>query len=146
MLRVQNAGTESALEMTIIDSFPAPDDTGVFGADRGTQWDTAPTLAGPATYNGPATGTIEYSTSSTPCPGGAASWPCDGTGWTADAAGASSLRMVADFDPLLPPGGTVDIYFSMTTPVEVPWVADPTIAWNSLAHGEVTQPGTWAGA
>ena len=27
-----------ALTMTIVDTFPAPGDTGVFGADRGTQW------------------------------------------------------------------------------------------------------------
>ena len=39
--------------MTIVDKFPAPGDTGVAGADRGTEWATAPTLAGPATYTGP---------------------------------------------------------------------------------------------
>ena len=60
VLRVQNAGTESALQMTIIDDFPAPGDASVLGAARGTQWATAPTLAGPATYSGPSTGDIGY--------------------------------------------------------------------------------------
>jgi uncharacterized repeat protein (TIGR01451 family) len=140
VLRVENAGTESALEMTIIDNFPVSGDTGVFGADRGTQWANRPTLAGPATYNGPSTGVLEYSTSSDPCAGDPANWPCDGAGWgSGSGPDTASLRMRATFDEPLPPGGVVDVYFSMTTPVEVPRVSDPTVAYNSLAHGEVTQ-------
>jgi uncharacterized repeat protein (TIGR01451 family) len=141
VLRVQNAGTESALQMTIVDKFPAPGDTGVAGADRGTQWATAPTLAGPATYNGIPAGEIQYTTGA-PCAGGLADWPCDDADWTAPpGSGATGLRMIANFAPdLLPPGGTVDVSFTMTTPVDVPHVSDPTIAWNSIAHSEITQP------
>lgn len=143
VLRVQNAGTESAAQMTVVDTFPAPGDTGVFGADRGTQWATAPTLAGPAVYisDFPA-GQIEYTTE-TPCAGGSADWPCDDATWTGGFAGATALRMIADFDPdPLPPGGTVEVLFSMTAPTEVPRVSDPTIAYNSLAHGEILENGT----
>ncbi|MFZ1491603.1 MAG: DUF5979 domain-containing protein, partial [Ilumatobacteraceae bacterium] len=145
VLRVQNAGTESALRMTIIDTLPAPGDKGVLGANRGTQWSTAPTLLGPATYSGPASAQIGYTSSSSPCIadlylGGV---PCAPGAW-ADPPGATTtaLRVAATFDPApLPPGGTVDVYFSMVAPVDVPRVADPTIAWNSLAHAEVTRVG-----
>lgn len=143
VLRVQNAGTEDALQMTIIDTFPAPGDTGVLGAARGTEWATAPTLTGPAVYNGPSNGEIGYTSGiactddlfldDPPCPAGA--W--NGT-WDAS---NTALRMAATFDPApLPPGGTVDVYFSMTTPAVVPRVSDPTIAWNSIAHAEITEP------
>ncbi len=142
VLRVQNAGTESALSMTIVDKFPAPGDTGVAGADRGTQWATAPTLAGAATYGGPSTGTLQYTTGE-PCAAGLSAWPCNDVAWTGTAAPASTgLRLLANFAPApLPPGGTVDVSFTMTTPVDVPQVADPTIAWNSIAHSEVTDVG-----
>ncbi len=139
VLRVQNAGTEPALTMTIVDKFPAPGDTGVAGADRGTEWATAPTLAGPATYNGLPAGEIQYTTGE-PCAAGLSAWPCNDVTWSGTAAGSTALRMLATFDPTpLPPGGTVDVYFTMNTPVEVPRVSDPTIAWNSIAHSETTR-------
>ena len=102
---------------------------------------TATTLAGPAAYNGAPTGTIEYSTG-TPCASGFGAWPCDDVSWSGDSAAAAALRMNASFDPdPLPPGGVVDVYFSMTAPQDVPRVADPTVAYNSLAHSEVTDVG-----
>ncbi len=142
VLRVQNAGTESALSMTIVDKFPAPGDTGVAGAVRGTEWATAPTLAGPATYTGPVTGTLQYTTGA-PCAAGLPAWPCNDVTWTGvAAAGSTGLRLLATFAPsLLPPGGTVDVSFTMTTPIDVPQVSNPTIAWNSIAHSEVTDVG-----
>lgn len=143
VLRVQNAGTEPALEMTVIDTFPAPGDTGVLGADRGTEWATAPTLSGPATYTGPDVGEISYTSSDTVCIDDLDfnSAGCDPTDWD-DPPGpeTTALRLAGDFasDPLAP-GGTVDVSFSMDAPVEIPYVSDPTVAWNSLAHAEVTQ-------
>jgi uncharacterized repeat protein (TIGR01451 family) len=141
VLRVQNAGTEDALRMTVIDTFPAPGDTGVLGADRGTEWATAPTLAGPAVYNGKATGEIGY-TSGTVCTDDLFldGPPCPAGSWDdPPSVSTKALRLSAVFDPL-PPGGTVDVYFSMTAPAVVPHVSDPTVAYNSIAHAEVTEP------
>lgn len=142
VLRVQNAGTDDALEMVIVDTFPAPGDTGVLGAERETEWATAPTLSGPATYTGPTTGTISY-TSGAACiddlfldgP------PCPVDAWDgAPGPDTTALRLMADFQPdPLGPGGTIDVSFSMDAPAEVPRVADPTIAWNSIAHAERTE-------
>jgi hypothetical protein len=39
----------------------------------------------------------------------------------------------------LAPGEGVSVTFSMDTPLEVTQVADPTIAWNSFGHAEITQ-------
>ena len=119
VLRVQNAGTESALQMTIVDTFPAPGDTGVLGAARGTQWATAPTLAGPATYSGPATGDDRVHDRARRAPAA-----CSSTGrraaptWTPrPGRTTTALRLPATFDPdPLPPGGTVDVSFTMNAP------------------------------
>lgn len=147
VLRVENAGTEDGLRMVIVDTFPAPGDTGVLGAPRGTEWSTAPTLVGPAVYDGPATGEIGY-TSGTACTDDLVldGPPCPAGSW-ADPPGedTTALRLDATFDPEpLPPGGVVDVYFTMQAPADVPRVSDPTVAYNSLAHAETTEiaPGT----
>ena len=143
VLRVQNAGTQAATRMVVVDTFPAPGDLSVLGTPRGTQWSTAPTLVGAAAYAGPATGTFGY-TAGAPCLEDINLEPpaCPAGAWSAaPVAGTSALQMSAVFDPadLLDPGEDVQIAFSMDAPVEVPWVANPTIAWNSLAHAEEYQ-------
>lgn len=145
LLRVQNAGTEPASRMVIIDALPAPDDTGVLGGDRGTEWENRPTLAGPATYVGPTTGTLTY-TSGTPCTAdltlGGPGCPADAWDDPADAT-TTALKLSASFEPSrLAPGAFVDVRFQMDTPTDVPQVSDPTVAWNSLAHAEATVTGT----
>ena len=143
VLRVQNAGTEDALQMTIIDTFPAPGDTGVLGADRGTAvGDGADARrAGRLQRSGDRRDRLHVGDGvhRRPLPRPAA---VPGGAW-ADAPGASTtaLRLAATFDPdPLPPGGTVDVSFTMNAPADVPHVSDPTIAWNSIAHAEITEP------
>lgn len=144
ILRVQNAGTEPATRMTLIDNFPAPGDTGVLGSPRLTEWDNRPTLEDPAVFNGPGNAQIGY-TSGTPC---TADLILNGPGCPADAwddgpgPSTTAMRIAATFSTPLPPAGTVDISFSMRTPLDVTQTGDPTIAWNSFAHAEATRLGS----
>ncbi len=147
LLRLQNAGTEPGRDMRIVDRFPVVGDKGVFvDQDRETEWANRPTLASEPVLDGPGTMTTSYSDSEPLCTddlkmggvGGTAS-QCPESAWDdpfgPDAVGA---RMDLHFDPFIQPGGTVDITFDMTTPLQVPRVSDPTVAWNSFAHAEVT--------
>lgn len=145
VLRVVNAGTEVATRMALIDNFPQQGDSGITGgAARGTEWNNRPTLAGPATYSGPGSATIGYSSA------GQGSWctadldlngPGCASGWD-DGAGSSTtaLRLLADFseDPL-DPGAGIEIHFVMNVPSEIAQDSDVVIAWNSFSHAEATR-------
>lgn len=147
LIRVRNAGTEPGTQMTIIDRLPAAGDTGVLGADRGTQWDNRPTLAAaPVVTGGGSALALDYSSGKTLCtedidygtPG-----TCAPDDWTPTfAADATAFQAAMDFSQKpLSPGAGVTIAFQMVTPLRVTQVSDPTIAWNSIAHSEVTQRG-----
>ena len=145
-LQLVNAGTESATQMRVIDKFPVKGDTGVVldGQERGTQWANRPTLASvPTLVSAPAGTTLTNSftngpvcaadldlTEATMCPPG--SW-ADGFS-SANSGAKMSLR----FGPSLAPGAGVTMTFAMATPLDVPQVSDPTIAWNSFGHAEST--------
>ena len=154
VVQVVNAGTEPGTQMRIIDAFPAPGDTGVVltGEQRGTQWANRPLLLTPPalvrpptpggvalidTYtDGTVCGTDLDLTGATSCPAGS---------WTA-AFGPSNtaVKMDLTFRPVLAPAGEVNVGFSMKTPLDVPQVSDPTIAWNSFGHAETTIRGNGA--
>ncbi|WP_116995369.1 DUF11 domain-containing protein [Desertimonas flava] len=145
VLRVVNAGTESATRMALIDNFPQQGDSGLTrGEARLTEWNNRPTLAGPATYSGPGTATIGYSSAAQ---GAWCTADLDlsgsgcASGWD-DGAGASTtaLRLLADFtDDPLEPGAGIEIHFVMNVPSEIAQDADVVIAWNSFAHAEATE-------
>lgn len=150
LLRLVNAGTESATTMRIVDRFPVQGDTGVIlDQARGTQWTTRPTLATEPVLSGPGAMTTRYTTSSTVCTddldmGGAGSTKprCAGSAWAAPFSPevtAASMEVV--FATPLVPGGAVDVTFAMTSPVGATEVANPSVAWNSFAHAETTQRG-----
>lgn len=144
LLIVRNAGTEPANQMRLIDEFPAPGDTGVLGAPRGTQWNTRPTLAGAPVYTGSGTAEFTY-TSGAPC---VADLTIGGPGCPAGAwspgfsSSARAFKLAVTFPTRLLPGQGITIAFSMTAPVDVDQVANPTVAWNSFAHAESTQTGS----
>lgn len=145
VLRVVNAGTESATRLALIDNFPQQGDSGLTrGEARLTEWNNRPTLAGPATYSGPGTATIGYSSAAqgTWCtadldltgPGCAAGWD-DGAG-----ASTTALRLLADFtDDPLDPGAGIEMHFVMDVPTEITQDSEVVIAWNSFAHAEATE-------
>lgn len=147
LLRVVNAGTEEATTMRIVDEFPASGDRGVWvDQNRGTQWDSRPTLASEPVLHGPGAMTMSYTTDTEVCTddlrmGGAGSSApqCPASAWDDDF-GEDVTAMKADIgftDPLAPAEG-IEVAFSMRTPLDVSQVADPTIAWNSFAHAETT--------
>lgn len=152
VVQVVNAGTEPGTAMRIIDAFPAPGDTGVVltGEQRGTQWANRPLLVTPPVLVTPPTAggvTLQNTyTDGAVCgtdldlnPGGAT---CPAGSWTA-AFGPSNtgVKMDVALKPSLAPAGEVNIGFSMRTPLDVPQVSDPTIAWNSFGHAETTLRG-----
>lgn len=146
ILRVVNAGTEAATRMALVDNLPYQGDAGLIGGlPRGTAWNNRPTMAGPATYAGPGTATIGYSSAA---PGAWCSadlnlaGPGCGAGDWSDGAGSSTtaLRLLADFTGApLAPGTGVEIRFAMNVPSSLAQDSDVTIAWNSFAHAEATQ-------
>lgn len=150
LLRLVNAGTESATDMRIIDRFPAPGDRGVHvDQPRGTEWDKRPTLATQPTLTGKGALTTSYTDATDLCiadldMGGAGSTAaqCAPGDWsTSFGPSVTAAQMRVAFDDPLAPGQGVDIAFSMDTPVDVEHVSDPTIAWNSYAHAETTLRG-----
>lgn len=150
LLRLVNAGTESATNMRIVDRFPVEGDTGVLlDQARGTQWTTRPTLATEPVLSGPGAMTTRYTTESTICTsdldmGGAGSTQpqCAGSAWAAPfSPDVTAASMDLTFPTPLVPGGAVDITFAMTSPVDATEVANPSVAWNSFAHAETTQRG-----
>ncbi|WP_164520412.1 DUF5979 domain-containing protein [Specibacter cremeus] len=148
LLRVVNAGTESGTDMRIVDRLPGPGDKTVVGnLDRGTQWDTAPTLATEPTLTGDgATMATLYSTKDAICTddlkmGGAGSnaAQCPASAWNAPfGPNVTGLQFRLTFNPKLAPGKGVEIAFTMKAPMDVTQKADPTIAWNSYGHAETT--------
>lgn len=146
LMRLQNAGTEPGRDLRVVDRFPVQGDQGVFvDQERGTQWQNRPTLASEPVLDGPGTLTTAYTDAEPICtddlsmgellgPDG-----CPESAWD-DPFGpaAVGIRLDIAFDPFIAPGGTVNVTFTMRTPLDVPRVSDPTIAWNSYAHAEVT--------
>ncbi|MET0865581.1 MAG: DUF5979 domain-containing protein, partial [Nakamurella sp.] len=150
VLRFVNAGTEPATVARLIDRLPVQGDTGVIlPQQRGTEWANRPTMVGPPTVlqapAGLATTQVLY-TNGDVCnadltlggPG------CAATDWD-DSFGPDNSGFQLRFtfaNPTYQPGDVMLIGFSMTTPLEVPYSSDPTIAWNSFAHSETTANGT----
>ncbi|MGW2399697.1 DUF5979 domain-containing protein [Kitasatospora sp. NPDC001664] len=147
LMRLQNAGTEPAKAMRIVDRFPVQGDRGVLlDQPRNTAWDHRPTLATAPRLTGPGSMTAAYENTEPLCSddlkmGGAGSSAarCPATTWD-DPFGpqAVGLRLDLAFSPTLAPGGTVDVTYAMDTPLDVAHNGDPTIAWNSYAHNETT--------
>ncbi|MFW6774020.1 DUF5979 domain-containing protein [Nocardioides sp. CPCC 205120] len=144
LMTMVNAGTEAATDMRVIDRFPVEGDKGVVlsGTDRGTQWENRPTLATAPRLVGEGVLATTYAHSEA---GVCTDDLLMGTGdcaagtWS-DPFGpdAVAAQMRVHWDDPLQPGEGVMIAFSMTTPIDVPQVADPTIAWNSFGHAETT--------
>ncbi|KAA1380306.1 DUF5979 domain-containing protein [Aeromicrobium fastidiosum] len=150
LLRLVNAGTESATDMRIIDRFPAPGDRGVHvDQARGTEWDKRPTLATQPKLTGKGALTTSYTDRAGLCiadldMGGAGSSAaqCAPGDWsTPFGPGVTAAQMRLTFATPLEPAEGVDITFSMNTPLDIEQVSDPTIAWNSYAHAETTLRG-----
>ncbi len=151
VIQVVNAGTEAGTQMRLVDAFPAPGDTGVVltGEQRGTQWANRPTLVTPPTLIQPPTtggvSLVDTFTDGLVC--GAdldltGAKTCPAGSWSA-AFGPSNtgVKMDLAFAPALAPAGEVDLTFSMKTPLDVPQVSNPTVAWNSFGHSEKTLKG-----
>jgi fimbrial isopeptide formation D2 family protein len=149
LLRVQNSGTESGKAMRIVDRLPIEGDKGVIiDQNRGTAWNNRPTLASRPQLQGPAgsTMTTTYENDEPLCTDnldmggvGSAAAQCPSSTWD-DSYGPAvkGMEMDLSFAPELAPGGTENITYAMDTPVNVKHNGDPTIAWNSYAHNEVT--------
>ncbi|WP_329120409.1 DUF5979 domain-containing protein [Streptomyces sp. NBC_01465] len=147
LMRIQNSGTESGTAMRIVDRFPVQGDKGVIlDQSRGTAWDKRPTLASQPVLDGPGTMETAYENDEPLCTddlamGGAGSSDaqCDASKWDdAYSAQAAGARFRLTFPTPLAPGGTVNITYAMDSPIDVAKNGDPTIAWNSYAHNEVT--------
>ncbi len=147
LLRLQNAGTEPGRDMRIVDRFPVEGDRGVFvDQARETEWANRPTLNSQPVLDGPGTMTTTYTNAEPICTAdldmggvGGTAPQCPADAWDDPySAGAVGAKMDIHFDPFIAPGGIVNITFDMLTPLDVPRVSDPTIAWNSYAHAEVT--------
>jgi len=144
ILRVENAGTQPAVRMALVDNLPVPGDAGLhLGLPRGTEW--TPTLAAEPTYSGPAGGSFGYSTA-------AGGWclddldvdpaaGCAAGSWGAFAgASTTAFRFLGDFaNAPLAPGAGIDIHFVMNVPSAISQTGDVTIAWNSFVHAERIQ-------
>ncbi|MGP3773001.1 DUF5979 domain-containing protein [Streptomyces sp. SDT5-1] len=152
LMSLQNAGTESATHMRIVDRFPVQGDKGVIlDQDRKTAWNHRPTLATRPTLDGASPGTMNtaYENDEPLCTddldmggaGSSADQCADDTWDDAFSGKAAGARMDLAFPDKLPPGGTVDITYAMDTPLDVEHNGDPTIAWNSFAHNETTDRG-----
>ncbi|MFI6483468.1 DUF5979 domain-containing protein [Nonomuraea sp. NPDC050663] len=147
LARIQNAGTESGTAMRIVDRFPIMGDKGVIlDQSRGTAWDKRPTLATAPALDGAGTMELAYENDEPLCTddlnmGGAGSNAdqCPSNVWDDPfSAAARGFRAKITFDPALAPGAKVDLTWAMDTPLDVTQNGDPTIAWNSYAHNEVT--------
>ncbi|MFC1435696.1 DUF5979 domain-containing protein [Streptacidiphilus sp. N1-3] len=147
--RLQNAGTEAATAMRVVDRLPVQGDRGVIiDQARNTAWDKRPTLASRPQLTGPGTMDLAYENDAAICAddlsmAGAGADPsaasCPGSTWNEPfSARASGFRAELTFPTPLAPGGTVVLTYAMDTPLDVAHNGDPTIAWNSFAHNEVT--------
>jgi uncharacterized repeat protein (TIGR01451 family) len=132
-LRVQNPGSVPMQNFVLIDILPFVGDTGVRDTSpRGSQW--TPLLIAPIT---PPPGTvISYSTSGNPCRGevGGPTTACDPPNWTTVA--PDPITSVRSFkvefgSRVVNPSDTLDFFFFMTTPGNVP---AGTFAYNSFAY------------
>ena len=150
VLRFVNAGTEPATVARLIDRLPVQGDTGVIlPRQRGTEWANRPTMAGPPTVlqapAGLATTQVLYTNGAVCNADLTLSGPgCPATDWD-DSFGPDNTGFQMRFtfaNPTYQPGDVMLIGFAMTTPLEVPYSSDPTIAWNSFAHSETTANGT----
>lgn len=143
LLRLVNAGTESATSMVVIDRFPVQGDKGVVlsGTERGTQWNNRPILASAPELVGSGELTTTYAHSEAGvCTGGLSMTGACPSGAWADPFGPAAVaaQMRVRWQTPLVPGGGVSITFAMDTPLEVERRGDPTIAWNSFGHAETT--------
>ena len=152
LLRLQNAGTENATAMRIVDRLPVQGDTGVIiDSARNTAWNHRPTLATRPTLDGPGDLTLAYENDTDLCTddldmAGAGADPgtpaCPATTWDDPfSSRASGFRAELTFPSPLAPGAFVNLTYAMDTPLDVAHNGDPTIAWNSYAHNEVTDRG-----
>ncbi len=132
-LRVQNPGSVPMQNFVLIDILPFVGDTGVRDTSpRGSQW--TPLLIAPIT---PPPGTvIYYSTSGNPCRPevGGPTTACDPPNWTTVA--PDPITSVRSFkvefgSRVVNPSDTLDFFFFMTTPGNVP---AGTFAYNSFAY------------
>ncbi|QBB71127.1 hypothetical protein ELE36_12615 [Pseudolysobacter antarcticus] len=132
-LHVQNPGTEPMQNFVMIDILPVVGDTGVRDTTpRGSLW--TPLLTAPIS---PPPGTIiSYSTSSNPCRGevGGPTTSCDAPNWSTTA--PDPITSVRSFKVefgarVVQPSDTIDFFFSMVTPGNVPAGAN---AYNSFAY------------
>jgi uncharacterized repeat protein (TIGR01451 family) len=133
-LRVQNPGSVPMQNFVLIDILPFVGDTGVrdFTNPRGSQW--TPLLVAPIAP--PPGTTIYYSTSGNPCRPevGVAVPGCDPPNWsTVPPDPITSVRSfkVEFGSRVVGPADTLDFFFFMTTPGNVP---AGTFAYNSFAY------------
>jgi fimbrial isopeptide formation D2 family protein/uncharacterized repeat protein (TIGR01451 family) len=144
LMRMVNSGTEPATDMRVIDRFPVQGDKGVVlsSTDRGTQWDHRPTLASEPTLVGSGSLTTTYADSEAElCTADLAMTNACGSGtWTSPyGADAVGMQLRVHWSTPLAPGQGVSIVFAMDAPLDVTQVADPTVAWNSFGHAEITK-------
>ncbi len=144
LLTMTNAGTEPATDMRIIDRFPVEGDKGVVldQTDRRTAWDNRPVLASEPQLNGAGVLTTLYAdTEAELCTDDLLMGSnCGPDTWTADfGPDAVGMQMRVKWDEPLAPGEGVTLAFKMKAPVDVTHVDDPTVAWNSFGHAEITQ-------
>ncbi len=132
-LRVQNPGSVPMQNFVLIDILPFVGDTGVRDTNpRGSQW--TPLLVAPIAP--PPGTTIYYSTSGNPCRGevGGPTTSCDPPNWTT--VPPDPITSVRSFkvefgSRVVGPADSLDFFFFMTTPGNVP---AGTFAYNSFAY------------
>ncbi|WP_162602571.1 DUF5979 domain-containing protein [Nocardioides daejeonensis] len=144
LLSMVNAGTEPATDMRIIDRFPIKGDKGVVldQTDRRTEWDSRPVLASEPRLNGAGVLTTLYADSEAELCTDDLRMGADcaaGTWGAAFGPDAVGMQMRVKWDQPLAPGDGVTLGFTMRAPLEVTQVADPTVAWNSFGHAEITR-------
>ncbi|WP_035795014.1 DUF5979 domain-containing protein [Kitasatospora mediocidica] len=145
VIRVENTGTEPAKSLHLLDVFPAPGDTGVLLGDeqRGTQWDSIPTLTGPVGYTGTGNAAITYTTTRNPC-GSQVATPrrsCAAASWNADTARATAFQAAVDFPAGMAPGTAAVFALPFQAPADLSTPGYPSVAWNSFAHTETVTVG-----
>ncbi|MGW4650128.1 DUF5979 domain-containing protein [Kitasatospora sp. NPDC004289] len=145
LVRIENTGTEPARSLQLLDVFPAPKDTGVLLGDeqRGTQWDTVPTLTGPVRYDGAGTAAITYTGTANPC-GRKVETPkraCAAATWGADTTHATAFETEVEFPSGMAPGSAVTFTLPFRAPADLTVPGYASVAWNSFAHTETVRVG-----